>query len=214
MPRSLLRHLSRLSALSRADWLDESELRIGLGCMRLSTDEDRDEERALATIAAAVEAGITVFDTARSYGHGPDEFGHNERLLARALRGAAAAERARVVTKGGMTRAGGTWIPDGRAKAIRADCEASLEALDGIPIDLYLVHAPDQRTPWRTTVRALERLVAEDLVRRVGVANVNRRQLDEALVHAPVAGVQVDLSALRSEERRVGKGSRGRGAGA
>ena len=57
--------------------------------MRLSTDPDRDEERALATIAAAAEAGITVFDTARAYGHGEHELGHNERLLARALRGSA-----------------------------------------------------------------------------------------------------------------------------
>src|SRR3954468_18644236 len=61
-------------------WLTESELRVGLGCMRLSTDDDRDEERALATIAAAVAAGVTVFDTARSYGD-------NERLLARGRRG-------------------------------------------------------------------------------------------------------------------------------
>ena len=99
--------------------------------MRLSTDEDRDEEGALATIAAAAEAGITVFDTARAYGD-------NERLLARALRACGAHERARIVTKGGMTRAGGAWVPDGRAKAIRADCEASLAALDGLPIDLYL----------------------------------------------------------------------------
>jgi aryl-alcohol dehydrogenase-like predicted oxidoreductase/predicted kinase len=165
-------------------WLSESELRVGLGCMRLSTDEDRDEERALETIAAAVAAGVTVFDTARSYGD-------NERLVARALRGA---EGARLVTKGGMSRAGGAWIPDGRAKAIRADCEASLEALDGLPIDLYLLHTPDPRTPWRTSIRALARLVDEGLVRRVGVANVNLRLLDEALVLAPIATVQVPLS--------------------
>ena len=67
-----------------------------------------------------------------------------------------------------MTRAGGGWIPDGRAKAIRADCEASLAALDGLAIDLYLIHAPDPRTPWRTSVRALARLVDDGLVRRVG----------------------------------------------
>ena len=54
-----------------------------------------------------------------------------------------------------MARAGGAWVPDGRAKTIRADCEASLVALDGVPIDIYLIHAPDPRTPWRTSVRAL-----------------------------------------------------------
>ncbi len=147
------------------------QLRIGLGCMRLSTDPD-------PTIAAAVDAGVTVFDTARAYGD-------NERLLARALRRCGAEGNARVVTKGGMARPAGGWMPDGRAKAILADCEASLAALDGLEIDLYLVHAPDPRTPWRTSVRALARLVDEGLVRRVGVSNVNRDQLDEALAARP-----------------------------
>ena len=86
--------------------------------MRMSTDEDRDEERALETIAAAAAAGITVFDTARSYGHDEAELGHNERLVAAGappLR--APTRRARIVTKGGMTRAGGRWITDGRARS-------------------------------------------------------------------------------------------------
>ena len=162
--------------------------------MRLSTEPERDEELALATIAAAVDAGVTVFDTARSYGLGENDLGHNERLLTRALRRSGADPRARIVTKGGMTRVGGAWVPDGRAKALRADCEASLAALDGLPIDLYLIHAPDPRTPWRTSLRALERLVADGLVRQVGVLNVNRRLLDEALELAPIAAVQVALS--------------------
>jgi aryl-alcohol dehydrogenase-like predicted oxidoreductase len=165
--------------------------------MRLSTDETRDEEVALATIAAAAEAGITVFDTARAYGD-------NETLLARALRRSGAEASARIVTKGGMTRPGGGWIPDGRAKAIRADCEASLAALDGLPIDLYLIHAPDPRTPWRTSVRALARLVDEGLARRVGLSNVNRPQLDEALALAPVAAVQVALSPYDDRALRGG----------
>jgi len=168
-------------------WLDASELRIGLGCMRLSTDADRDEELAVETIAAAVAAGVTVFDTARAYGD-------NERLLARALRRRGAERSARIVTKGGMTRAGGGWVPDGRASAIRSDCEASLAALDGLPIDLYLIHAPDPRTPWRTSVRALARLLDEGLVRRVGVANVSRPQLDEARQLVDVTAVQIALS--------------------
>src|SRR5256884_3570404 len=154
-------------------------------------------EHALATIGAAAEAGITVFDTARAYGP-------NEAMVARALRDCGAAATARIVTKGGMTKAAEAWIPDGRAKTIRADCEASLAALDGLPIDLYLVHVPDPRTPWRTSLRALARLLAEGAVRHVGVANVNRRQLDEALVLVPLAAVQVALSFGDDRALRVG----------
>src|SRR6187551_1957996 len=148
------------------------------------------EETAVETISAAAEAGITVFDTARAYEG-------NEELLARALRG----REARIVTKGGM---GAGWVPDGRAKAIRADCEASLEALDGLPIDLYLLHVPDPRTPWSTSVRALARLAEERLVHRIGIANVNRDQLDEALELAPVAAVQVALSPFDDRAVRGG----------
>jgi aryl-alcohol dehydrogenase-like predicted oxidoreductase/predicted kinase len=157
--------------------------------MRLPADT------AHATIRAAVEAGITIFDTARAYGD-------NERLVAEALRECGA--DARIVTKGGMTREGDGWVPDGRAKAIRADCEASLAALEGLPVDLFLIHAPDPRTPWRTSVRALARLVDEGLVPHVGVANVNRRQLDEALELAPIAAVQVALSAFDDSAVRGG----------
>jgi len=168
------------------DWLDPSELRIGLGCMRLPAD-------SLETIEAALAAGVTVFDTARAYED-------NERLLAGVLRG----RSARVVTKGGMQRVGARWLPDGRAKTIRSDCDASLAALDGVPIDLYLIHAPDPRTPWRTSVKALARLVDEGLVRRVGVSNVNRAQLDEALGLAPIAAVQVGLSVVDDRAVRGG----------
>ncbi|MDQ6806062.1 MAG: aldo/keto reductase [Actinomycetota bacterium] len=194
----------KLRRLSRKGWLDPSELRIGLGCMRLSTDESRDEEMAGETIAAAAEAGITVFDTARAYGHGEGELGHNERLLAGALRRCGRERTARIVSKGGMTRAGGGWVPDGRAKAIAADCEASLVALDGLPIDLYLLHSPDPRTPWRTSLRALARLVEEGVVGRVGVSNVNRRQLDEAIELAPVTAVEAALSVYDERALRGG----------
>ena len=170
-------------------WL-APELRVGLGCMRL-------EEHATETITAAIEAGITVFDTARAYDG-------NERLLARVLAGGSAAGRARVVTKGGMSRPGGAWVPDGRARSIRADCEASLAALDGLSIDLYLLHTPDPRTPWRTSVRALAKLLDEGLVRRVGVCNVSRAQLDEAVELAPIAAVQVAISVFDDRALRGG----------
>ena len=189
--------MRRLCGLTRPGWLDASELRIGLGCMRLSTEADCDEALAGATIAAALEEGITVFDTAHAYGQGEADMGRGERLL-----GAALTRRAdgggpaspRVITKGGMTRPAGGWVPDGRAKRILADCEASLAALDGVPIDLYLIHAPDPQTPWRTSLRALGRLLDERMVARVGLSNVSRHQLDQALEVLPVSAVEVALS--------------------
>jgi aryl-alcohol dehydrogenase-like predicted oxidoreductase len=168
-------------------WLGPDELRIGLGCMRLDPDDS-------ATVEAAVAAGITVFDTARAYEGG-------EALLARVLRDTTGA---RIVTKGGMSRPNGAWVPDGRAKAIRADCEASLAALDGLEVDLYLLHTPDPRTPWSTSVRALARLVDDGLVKRVGICNVSRAQLDQALDLAPIAAVQVGLSVLDDRALRGG----------
>jgi aryl-alcohol dehydrogenase-like predicted oxidoreductase len=185
-------------------WLDSYELRVGLGCMRLPADE----QLALDTILAATDAGITVFDTAHAYGAGQDGLGDGERLLARGIRAAGFEASARIVTKGGMTRPGGGWVPDGRAKVIAADCEASLAALAGLPIDLYLIHTPDPRTSWRTSVRALARLADQGLVQRVGVANVTRRQLDEAVELAPIAAVQVAISPLDDHALRGGVLSR------
>lgn len=182
-------------------WLSDDELRVGLGCMRLSTDADRDETRALETMAAALAAGVTVFDTARAYAASDAELGHNERLLARALAGHPAA---RVVTKGGMRRPEGRWVPDGRARALRADCEASLEALGGRPIDLYLLHAPDPGTSWATSVRGLLALRDRGLVGRVGLSNVNRRLLDEALAIGPIDAVQVALGPFEAAALRGG----------
>ena len=168
-------------------WLRPDELRVGLGCMRLDPDD-------AATVEAAVAAGITVFDTAQAYEG-------SEALLARVLRDTTGA---RIVTKGGMSRPNGAWVPDGRAKAIRADCEASLAALDGLEVDLYLLHTPDPRTPWSTSVRALARLVDDGLVKRVGICNVSRAQLDQALDLAPIAAVQVGLSVLDDRALRGG----------
>src|SRR5579862_6748573 len=86
---------------------------IALGCMRLSTDPDIDDPRAIAVLHAAVDAGMTLFDTARAYARDDRDLGANERLIARALRDRpAAAASARIITKGGMRRPGGQWEPD------------------------------------------------------------------------------------------------------
>src|SRR6185503_21303067 len=111
-------------------------MRIGLGCMRLSTELAGDETTALATLAAALDTDVRLFDTARAYATGESDLGHNERLIAKAWRARATLPAPRVVTKCGMRRDGGAWIPDGRAKRIADDVAASVEALSGVPIDV------------------------------------------------------------------------------
>jgi len=170
-------------------------MRIGLGCMRLSTELAGDERTALATLAAAFDAGVALFDTARAYAPSEADLGHNECLLARAWRARATACPARVVTKCGMRREGGAWIPDGRAKRIADDIAASVEALGGVPIDVLLLHAPDPRVPLATTGRALARAHEDGVVRAVGVSNVSRKQLEELAAHAPISAVEIALGA-------------------
>jgi aryl-alcohol dehydrogenase-like predicted oxidoreductase len=162
--------------------------------MRLSTEPTRDEPLAIETVEAALAAGVRVFDTARAYALGEADLGHNERLLGRAL--ARRPELApRVITKCGMRRDGGAWVPDGRARALRDDAHASVEALGGVPIDLLLLHAPDPRVSLATSARALARIQEAGLARSVGVSNVSRKQLEVAAGEAPIAAVQVALGA-------------------
>ncbi|MGQ0650065.1 MAG: aldo/keto reductase [Gemmatimonadaceae bacterium] len=178
---------------------------IGLGCMRLSTAPARDEARGISVIHAALAAGVTLLDTADVYGHDEHDIGHNERLIAAALR-AWSGDRARieVATKGGLTRSKGAWVNDGRAKHLRVACEASLRALDVSAIDLYQLHAVDPRTPIETSVRALAGLKNEGMVRRVGLCNVTVGQIEAARRLTDVASVQVSLSMLDDESLRNG----------
>jgi aryl-alcohol dehydrogenase-like predicted oxidoreductase/adenylate kinase family enzyme len=163
--------------------------------MRLSTELAGDEPTALATLAAALDAGVMLFDTARAYALGEEDLGQNERLIAKAWRRRATAPTARVVTKCGMQREGGAWIPDGRAKRIADDIAASVEALGGVPIDVLLLHAPDPRVPLATAGRALSRARENGVVRAIGVSNVSRKQLEELMRHAPISAVEVALGA-------------------
>ena len=110
-------------------------------------------------------------------------------------------DRSRIVvaTKGGLTRPQGEWVPDGRARHLRAACEASLRALDVERIQLYQLHAPDPRTPLATSVRALAALKDEGLIERVGLCNVNVGQIEEARRITDIAAVQVEVSVWHDE---------------
>lgn len=164
--------------------------------MRLSTEPAgdllADEARARATIEAALASGIRRFDTARAYATSERDEGHNERLLASVL--GDRRPNVEVVTKCGMSRADGGWTADGRASRVLADAEASAEALGGPP-DLLLLHAPDPRVALSTSVRALAKAKQAGLAKAVGISNVTRKQLVEALEHAPIEAVEVALGA-------------------
>jgi aryl-alcohol dehydrogenase-like predicted oxidoreductase/histidinol phosphatase-like enzyme len=173
--------------------------------MRLSTDPERVEAVAAEVLHAAIEAGVDLLDTADSYCLDESDVGHNERMIARALaRCGDRRERVHVATKGGLTRPGGRWVADGRARELTRACEASLRALDRACIDLYQLHAPDPKTPLSTSVRALAALQRGGLVRRVGLCNVTVAQIEEARRHVDVASVQVALGPFDDEALRSG----------
>jgi len=178
---------------------------IGLGCMRLSTAADRDDARSMAVIHAALDAGATLLDTSNAYCHDDTETGHNERLVAEALRTwAGDRSRVEVATKGGLHRPGGKWVADAKAKSLRAACEASCRALGVDVIDLYQLHAVDPKTPTETSVRALASLQKDGLIRHIGLCNVTVGQIAAARAIAEISSVQVSLSPLDDENLRNG----------
>jgi aryl-alcohol dehydrogenase-like predicted oxidoreductase/histidinol phosphatase-like enzyme len=162
--------------------------------MRLSTDAGRDESRALEVLHAALDAGVTLLDTADAYALDASESGHNERLIARALATwAGDRSRVRIATKGGLTRPEGRWIPDGRARHLAAACDASCRALGVDRIPLYQLHATDPRRPLVTSVRALAALQRAGQIESIGLCNVNVGHIEDARRIAEIAAVQVEL---------------------
>jgi aryl-alcohol dehydrogenase-like predicted oxidoreductase/predicted kinase/histidinol phosphatase-like enzyme len=177
-----------------------SDSRVGLGCMRLSTDPDRSDANGLAVIHAALDAGVTLLDTADAYCLDDGERGHNERLIASALETwSGDRSRVRIATKGGLTRPGGRLQADGRARHLVASCENSRRALAVDRIHLYQLHAPDPRTPLATSVRALAALQRQGLIEAVGLSNVTVGQIEEARRIAEIDAIQIELSIWHPE---------------
>jgi aryl-alcohol dehydrogenase-like predicted oxidoreductase/predicted kinase len=178
---------------------------IGLGCMRLSTAVQTDEVARIGVIHAALHAGALLLDTADAYAPDGNSIGHNERLIAASLATwKGDVEAIEVATKGGLTRPGGRWVPDGRAKSLRSACEASLSAL-GVPrLALYQLHAVDPRTPLETSIRALAELQKDGLIECIGLCNVTVGQIEAARRITDITTVQVSLGPFDEENFRNG----------
>ncbi|MFJ5310290.1 aldo/keto reductase [Streptomyces sp. NPDC088350] len=155
---------------------------VGLGAMPLSLEGRPDEQRALATVHAALDAGVTLLDTADSYhlpGAGP---GHGERLIARALAAYGGdTSDVLVTTKGGRGRpADGSWTVTGSPRHLKAAAEASLKRLGVDAIGLYQLHKPDPAVPYEESVGALRELLDEGKIRLAGVSNADAGQIRRA----------------------------------
>jgi aryl-alcohol dehydrogenase-like predicted oxidoreductase len=165
---------------------------IGLGAMPMSLRGRPEEAQAIRTIHAALDAGANLIDTADAYARDEADVGHNERLIAKALRGRR--EDVIVATKGGHTRRGIAWGLDGSPAHLRAACEASLRALGTERIDLYQYHRPDPDVPYAESVGALKELQDEGKIRWIGISNASVSQIEEALGIADIVAVQNQLS--------------------
>ncbi|MFF3014166.1 aldo/keto reductase [Streptomyces sp. NPDC057939] len=152
---------------------------------------------AHAVLRAAVEAGVTLIDTADNYGPSLAE-----ELIAEALY--PYGERLVIATKGGVVRTGpDRWHVAGRPEQLREMCEASLRRLRVERIDLYQLHRFDPAVPMAEQLGALEGLRAEGKIRHVGLNTVSAEQLRSAMELSPIAAVQNPYNLLDRSSAEV-----------
>lgn len=168
--------------------------RIAFGTWQLGGDWGAtDEEMAVAAIRRAADDGVTFFDTAQAYG-----FGLSERLLAKALAGRSRSELV-IATKGGLRPENGGVARDASPDWIRKGVEESLRALGTEAIDLYQLHWPDPKTPFEETASVLAALVAEGMVRHVGVSNFGVAQMEAFSQTLPIETLQPPYHLFRRD---------------
>lgn len=172
---------------------------IGLGAMPVSMGggDIPGEEQAIATIHAALDAGITLIDTADIYAPSWDQMGHNERLVAKALKSYGKHDDVVVATKGGITRSQDGWGRDGSPKYLRKAVQRSMDDLGVEVIDLYYWHRPDRLRLYSEVVETFADLQKEGLIKEIGISNANVEEIQvaiEVLGQGGLAAVQNEFS--------------------
>ena len=178
---------------------------IGLGGMPMSIEGRPDRDRSIRTIHAALDAGVTLIDTADSYHLYADDVGHNETLIADALRTYGGdTSGVLVATKGGHLRPGdGSWTVDSSPEHLRAACDASLKRLGVDAIGLYHHHRPDPQVPYAEAIGTIRELLDAGKIRMAGISNANPEQIRQAdeILGGRLVSVQNEFSpAFRSSE--------------
>ena len=180
-----------------ASGIEVSAIGMATGSLRSDRDvwEPGDENELVAAIHTALDCGITLIDTAPSYGNGSCE-----ELVGKALLGRR--EGVIVATKCGLIPHGGGQPGFARclaAESVIRECEASLRRLRVETIDLYQCHWPDTGTEIAETLGAFERLVEHGKVRAVGLVRYGMQRLADAAAAGTIASLQVPFSRLRAE---------------
>jgi aryl-alcohol dehydrogenase-like predicted oxidoreductase len=178
---------------------------IGLGGMPMSIEGRPDEQRSIDTIHAALDAGVTFFDTADAYHLYANDVGHNESLIAGAIASYGGdTSGVLIATKGGHLRPGdGSWTVNGSPEYLKQACEASLKRLGVEAIGLYQLHRPDPQVPYADSVGAIRDLLDAGKIRFAGISNANPAQISQAndILGGRLASVQNQFSpAFRSSE--------------
>lgn len=177
---------------------------LGLGTMGMSAlYGDADRAESLATIHAALDAGVTLLDTGDFYG-----MGHNELLINEALRTAPAAAREQALTSvkfGAMRTVEGEFIGyDGRPNAVKSFAAYSLQRLGTDHIDIYRLSRLDPDVPVEETVGAIAELVEAGHVRHIGLSEIGADTLHRAAATAPVSDLQIEYSLIsRGIEEKI-----------
>ncbi len=159
---------------------------VGLGCMPLSNIKMVDHrEQAIATIHHAIDSGITLLDTANVYSPTWDTFGHNETLVAEAVRtysGSADISKVIIATKGGIIKPADNVVErDGTREGLLKACEASLKRLNTSSIELYQFHRHDPSVTYTEQMLSLKALKDAGMVKRIGLSNAQGPELAVAL---------------------------------
>ena len=159
---------------------------IGLGAMPMSQNNDNvlpEESQAVATIHAALDAGVTFIDTADIYAPSWDTMGHNETLVGKAVKSyGGSVDDLVIATKGGITRsAGEEWGRNGSLDYLRSAVEKSLRALQVDTIDLYQWHRPDRSMIYAEAIANFKTLQDEGKIYSIGISNANVEEIQIAI---------------------------------
>jgi histidinol-phosphate phosphatase family protein len=189
--------LTRVTAPRPYGVLGALEVPLALGLLRLSTEGRPPEADAIGVVHFALDQGVRVLDTADSYALDDKDLHYGEQLVRKALASwSGPKDQVRVITKAGLARPKGKWVPNGRRDHLRKMVDGSLKALGVERIFLLLLHAADPKTPLEDSLAALAELQKEGKVEHLGLCNVSIPMVRQAERHFAVRAIQNELSVM------------------